>query len=203
MAIPSSNFQFVFRVAGEDQIKQSLGLAADAVATWRPAFDRIHEDFTSTVMPQQFASQGARGGSRWVGYQNEPVYAKIKKYRLGVTEPILRWARSSGPPESGERLYPSLVNPTHPDHVYEATNTTFRIGTRVPYAIKHQLGIGTTKYDKVPLPQRKIIDITPADRLRWARILQTYFMDAVGPGGRTAGRGAAGRKNPTFGGGGQ
>ena len=199
MAVPTGNFAFVFDVAGDRQVGDSLGFAQDAVEDWRPAFDEIHRDFYKRVIPEQFSSEGARGGQPWVGYENEPVYRYIKSKILNAaTFPILRWAKTSGKPQPGERLYPSLVDPQNKDHVYRKTKRTFSFGTKVPYAIKHQLGIGTVPHDKVPLPKREIIRITDADKLRWSRILGAHFASAVGKAGRVAGRGGAGRQSPTF-----
>mgnify|MGYP003121082484 CR=1 FL=1 len=199
MPAPAGSFDFVFRVAGEEQINDTLGFAADVIDDWRPAFERLHDDFTGRIMPEQFATEGARAGARWQGYDNEPVYRYVKSRILNTrTFPVLRWATRPGPPQAGERLYPSLVEQGHPLHVGRITRTSFSFGTRVPYARKHQLGIGIVPYDKVPLPQRKIINLNKDDRLRWARIMQAHFMSEVGKGGRVAGRGGAGRQNPMW-----
>jgi hypothetical protein len=200
MAAPKGSFEFVFKVAGEEQMADTLGIASDAVKDWRPAFNQIHDDFTGRIMPEQFATQGARGGAKWVGYDNEPIYRYVKSRILNTRQfPILRWSASfTQAPQPHERLYPSLVDQDHPDHVYRKSKLRFSFGTKVPYAIKHQLGTGTVPYDNVPLPKRKIISITPNDQLRWARIMQAYFMAEVGVGGRVAGRGGAGRQSPMW-----
>lgn len=199
MPAPAGSFEFVFKVAGREQMNDTLGIATDAVKDWRPAFDQLHEDFYGRIMPEQFATEGARAGSKWEGYDNEPVYRYVKSKLLNAsTFPILRWATSFGPPQPGERLYPSLVEPSHPLHVYRTTKTSFSFGTRVPYAKDIQLGIGTVPYDKVPMPQRKIINLNADDKMRWSRIMQGWFMAEVGKKGRVAARGGAGRQQPMW-----
>lgn len=200
MGVPGSNFRLIFNVDGEKQINDSLGIAAHAIKDWRPAFDKIHDDFTNRVMPSWFESSG---DSKWPDYSNEPKWDYIKRRALGLYKtaeiPILRWAKvSTRKPQSGERLYPSLVDQNHPDHIYRTTGQSFTFGTSVPYAIRHQRGQGMQRFDHIPLPQRKIIDIGRRVSEDWAKILQAHFMSAVGKAGRVAGRGAAGRQSPTF-----
>lgn len=202
MAAPAGSFRFVFSVDGHKQLKDTLGIATNAVKDWRPAFDQIHDDFTDRVMPSQFGSVGA---GTWQDYWAEPRYAAMKRGVLGQKPfsklSILRWAAGgfgATKAKPGERLYPSLTQQTHKDHVYNTTPHRFSFGTRVPYAKKLQRGGYTQKWDNVTVPARKIIDIKASTKLRWARMLQAYFMSAVGAAGRVAGRGGAGRQSPTF-----
>lgn len=179
-AIPAGGFDFVFKVAGERQIFDTLGILSDRVEDWRPAWDKIHDDFTGHIMVRQFATQGARGpAGRWINYIDEPVYASIKHRVLGRKFPVLRWATSHGPPQAGEKLYPSLVDQNDPNHVWQRTTHSFRVGTSVPYAIKHQTGQGMQPYDMIPLPQRKIIDLNDDDRHRWERVLQHHVLGSI------------------------
>ena len=134
MAAPAGSFRFVFTSDGKKLFNDTLGIAADAVKDWRPAFDEIHQDFYSRAMPQWF---GSWGQGTWHDYYNEPRYEKMKRGVLGKPTgnlAILRWTKGWGgsPAEPGERLYPSLVDPTHREHVYNTTKYRFSFGTKVP-----------------------------------------------------------------------
>jgi phage gpG-like protein len=57
------------------------------------------------------------------------------------------------------------------------------MGTTLPYAMYHQVGPRTIRVfgrGTATLPQRKVIDITAADRARWAAILQSCLMGRAG-----------------------
>ena len=187
MPIPAGGVDFIFEVAGERQIGDVLGIMSSRIKDWRPAWNRIHDDFTGHVMVQQFATQGARGPSgKWTDYRVEPVYAAYKKRVLGSKFPILRWATSHGAPQSGEKLYPSLVEQSDPNHVWKSTKASFEVGTSVPYAMGHQKGVGRQSFDKIPLPRRKIIDLTSADIVRWEKIMQRHVIESLPPRARAA-----------------
>ena len=121
------------------------------------------------MVRSQVLSRGARGGGGWPGYDNEPRYKAIKAEIGGGLHMMLRWQPGR------ERLYPALVDPSHPEHIYEESTHHVRMGTRVPYAIRHQLGIGVTKHDGIPTPKRPLIQPTVWDRNAWFRAIQRHI----------------------------
>jgi len=54
------------------------------------------------------------------------------------------------------------------------------MGTRVPYAVRHQKGIGRTKHDKIPTPRRRIIALKRADIMGWVRAIQRHVEGVAG-----------------------
>ena len=176
--------------------KADLGLAKARVGDLRPAWEAIHTGDPShpllrggrlrrgsvawpasagvqatsfvQITREQFASLGRRGGEAWQDYSNEPRYSVIKEKYGGGLDRMLRWS------EGHERLFPSLVLPGHPEHVFEASPLRCRMGTRVPYAQRHQFGQGIQPFDKIPLPRRPIIALTRADFDGWIRVIQRH-----------------------------
>lgn len=178
-------------MTGVPEIRQTLVLAADRVRDLRPAFRAIHSGTRSSpllvgggglsfteMLRSQFHSRGARGGEAWPGYDAEPRYAVIKAKHGGGLHNVLRWVTGR------ERLYPSLTDPKHPEHIFEMTTHSLRMGTRVPYAIRHQLGQGLQPFDKIPLPRRPIIQVTKMDRDTWILAIQRHIGGAGVRGAR-------------------
>ena len=180
---------FHVRLLGTDAVVRRLGLAASAVKDLRPVWRAIHRGRSGDpllrkgggvcfvrILKQQFASRGKRGGTPWTGYQDEPVYRIIKRRYGGGLKNMLRWERGH------ERLYPSLVSWTHPEHVFVSKRHRVAMGTKVPYAVSHQLGQGRTKWDDIPLPKRPIIALKRKDVMGWVRAIQRH-VEATAEGG--------------------
>ena len=191
------------KLLGARPLVRQLGLARDRVGDLRPAWDAIHHgrrgdpllrakggrgglSFVETERAQ-FATKGARGGERWPGYDGEPRYRVIKRLFGGGEDNIMRWVRGH------ERLFPSLVVPTHPEHVYEPSALAVSMGTRVPYARRHQEGSGEQPFDRVPLKRRRLVAPTEGDLRAWTRTIQRHVMWPLSPEGRIRVRGPAGR----------
>ena len=130
------------------------------------------------MVRSQFLSRGARGGDDWPDYGNEPRYRPIKAKFGGGLHNILRWTPGR------ERLYPSLTDPRHPEHIYVEGKHSVRMGSSVPYALAHQLGQGRSRFDDIPLPKRPMIVPTVWERNTWIRAIQRYIgWDKAGTGG--------------------
>lgn len=126
-----------------------------------------------------FVSEGGSTGVRW-----PPYSAKERKYYVPVKlavlfrgqksasgfhrlnpGSILRWTTSPSNTAAApyERLYPSMCYPTHPEYVYNRVGNGVEMGTRVPYARNHNLGVGAyrrhfkTKSVFVPTPKRPLV----------------------------------------------
>ena len=201
---------FGVNLTGVDGPVAKLGLAESRVGDLRPAWDAIHAGRTGdpllkgkgkgqslsflTISKRHFATQGGRAGAKWDGYDDEPVYRVIKRLFGGGEGRMLRWRAGR------ERLYPSLISPSHPDHIFEAKRHSVEIGTAVPYARNHQFGIGLQPFDRQPLKKRPVIALTRSDFRGWVRVIQRHVMRNIEPGARVGARGAAGRAGfgPSF-----
>lgn len=108
-----------------------------------------------------FRTQGrAATGARWPGYSGaELQYLKNKQNILGdsmVQPPLLRWARDK------ERLQPSLTKAGHKDQIAHVLSDGWEFGTKVPYAYKHQRGVGRSPFGGgYTIPQRKMLHSDP------------------------------------------
>ena len=189
---------------GDRPAARQLGLMEDRVGDLRPVWEALHRGRRSDPLLRagkggaggvsfvemteaQFASKGARGGHPWPDYSGEPVYSVIKKKLGGGLGNMLRWMRGR------ERLFPSLVQPGHPEHIYDPSALAVSMGTSVPYASRHQEGSGIQPFDKVPLKRRRPIDPTEQDFRAWTRAVQRHVMWPLSPEGRRRVRGPAGR----------
>lgn len=182
---------FGVRFEGMEAPIARLGLAESRVGDLRPAWRAIHDGSSAhpylaggglsfvDIMRAQYATQGARGGRSWAGYDDEPVYSRIKIAFGGGLGRILRWRPGR------ERLYPSLVAPSHAEHVYRPDRLGVTIGTSVPYARRLHFGIGEQPFDRIPLTARAIIALTRSDFRAWVRVIQRHVAGTVGvPGAR-------------------
>jgi len=102
-----------------------------------------------------FESEGrAATGSSWPEYSGaEKSYASWKRDNVGGDISLLRWATNN------ERLFPSLTRKGAEYNVARVTDTGWEWGTSLPYAHKHQRGVGrSTAWGKYPIPQRKFMN---------------------------------------------
>lgn len=121
-----------------------------------------------------FATEGQSTGADWPKYtrQEQRYWLPIKRWSLGVkkiaTGGILRWTPTprSSTPAAHERLYPSMTVTNHPNYVYDVSGTRVELGTSLPYARNHNLGIGayTRRTSKkksgsvtIPTPKRPLV----------------------------------------------
>lgn len=102
-----------------------------------------------------------------------PSYKKEKEKAVGFVYPILR--------RTG-RLMRSVTNPSDGEAINQIINKdTLVIGTRVPYGVLHQEGIG--------VPQRPFLFIGPESRFatdeqggrlyRWLQIIEDYHAKVI------------------------
>src|SRR5690554_3766311 len=157
-----------YSVRGTERAQASLMAFAFDDAKFTEARGLIME-YLRGYQRKVFADEGASAGGRWPGYEvAEPKYGKMKKRLLGNDYPsLLRWGGSDG-----ERLYPSMTQATHPDHVavLDVGGKTLRFGTQVPYAVNHQLGIGTNMFGE-PIQKRPFLVINPQQVAEIRRII--------------------------------
>ena len=130
------------RVSGDDPQKLAELLIV-GISNFRPMWDDVAKAWRAD-MRDRFRTQGASAGTRWPTYRQtdeEQYYQWRKAGILGMTSAqvnrrLLRWAPGR------ERLFPSLISPAHPEHIDKRTRTSWTGGTLVPYAFRHDKGIG-------------------------------------------------------------
>jgi hypothetical protein len=105
-----------------DEMRERL---PDMSETWQ----HVQRDYTDTRRVA-FETQGQSIGRPWPGYtQAEAQYVAIKSRLLGrpvTNADLLRW------PGDQERVYPSLTDPSHPEHVFVSAEGEMQIGSAVP-----------------------------------------------------------------------
>lgn len=142
---------------GDERFVRGFNRYAEDVQDWRPAFERIYENFLD-IERRTFRAQGYP--ARWK--RLSPAYAAWKaKHYPG--KPILQ--------KTG-RLMRSLTA----KHQAEAQDTVKDIkklraefGTRVPYAEAHQRGFPPRN-----LPARPPVQLTEHNKTFWARIIHEW-----------------------------
>jgi len=130
-----------------ESVDRTLAGFQDALAANLPALRQIADDFREMVA-QQFASEGRAEGTPWPPRRSSRVGAQH-------AAPLL--IRTGA-------LRDSLVGPSA-GHIEEMDERLLTLGTRVPYAIFHQLG---TRH----MPARPIIVLTEARGAKWTEIVR-------------------------------
>lgn len=127
-----------YAIKGSQRAENSLSRFLSRLENFVEIGPEVHRLFKQQAR-EAFATEGRTIGYSWRGYTgSEWLYGIIKKRMLGEQNGsrLLRWEPGN------ERLYPSLVDARHPEHVWRVEGKTFIFGTSVPYAYKHQLGQG-------------------------------------------------------------
>lgn len=153
--------------------------AADALRDFARDAENLHE-----VGPQihrqlisdhwaAFETEGRAIGENWPGYTGqEALYGVIKRKILDTdNNRLLRWEPGQ------ERLFPSVVSPTHPEHVWRVKDGKFEFGTSVPYAINHQEGKGRGPWwaGFPKIKQRRFLKLTRRTAAKITRIIRTHM----------------------------
>lgn len=130
------------------------GAAVDASAAFR-RIARILADSTE----ENFRTRGVAGGSRWRDL-SEPYASRTGRR---VDERILRLT---------DRLYRSLTDEGHAEHVQEIGPTEMRWGSRVPYGKFHQSSRPRSK-----IPYRPPVRLSQRRRREVAKELQRAIVE--------------------------
>jgi hypothetical protein len=150
-------------IAGETQLSRAFSILADDAADLSEPLKETHE-YLRGVIGEQFQSEGAHGGSRWRDLT--PGYAKTKAERWGDGLPILV---ASGDMRAAFLKRQPVELTARRLVMGPASGDTNRDGTPIEeYALAHQAGEGR-------VPQRKIVNLTTADKRGIDRIFATYF----------------------------
>jgi hypothetical protein len=143
-----------FTMLGEVVLARELSRFGDSVRDFRPVWSEIKADF-HRIEAEQFDSQGARSGNPWAPLS--PNYAAWKA-KVAPGQPTLRlsnqmWSQFA----LGKGMYASLEP------------MRMELSPLTQYPTFHQRGS-----PKTHLPQRKVIDLTEDDRMRWMKMIHEY-----------------------------
>jgi len=121
-------FRLEIGVGDAKEMSRVIGLLKDVIGSLEHEWRHVVRPYMTRHFEQQFDTAGQHGGAPWEGYGNEPQYAAMKQKIVGHLE-LLRWEKGKR-----ERLYPSVTQPSHPEHVFRADEDSMSMGTLVPYA---------------------------------------------------------------------
>lgn len=150
----------------------------------RSLWDRMHTSWIAS-RKAMFDSVGAAAGTPWLTYSQTgeaEFYAAWKARRIGrETTPldVLRWP-------STDRIYATMTDPANPLHIFRPRPLTVEFGTALPYAAKHNLGLGVAPeyLGGHGIPQRPLMAIGSGLRQSWERDMIDYAIDVGAPIGR-------------------
>lgn len=163
------------------QVSRMIGLATEVLGDLSDIFDDYVHEWLLEHEEKLFDTEGAHGGSTWGDYANEPHYVAYKLQKVGHLD-LLRWEKGG----KYERLYPSLTDPTHSQHVWESSRRGFAFGTALSYAGRLARG-GTGPFGE-PYPGRDPILLTRKQKAHIATLVQRGVRDQFGADALRAGR---------------
>jgi phage gpG-like protein len=135
-----------------DSISRALQSFEDALADNVPALAAVADDFREMVA-QQFASEGRAEGTPWPA-----------RVGAGLAPPSRRTMRASPLLVRTGALRDSLTTPGAAGSVEELDGGSLTLGTRLPYAMFHQLGTRR-------MPARPLIVLSDERSQRWTEII--------------------------------
>lgn len=171
-------FRFKLEIAGQVQMDRGIARFADGVTDYRPIWPVIEDDFYAQEK-DQFKTEGAEGGEKW--QELSAAYWEWKEAHY-PGKPILQ--------RTGD-LERSLTSGSDPNAVRREERKTLTLGSRVPYALYHQLG---TKR----MPARPEIQLPEAFKRTTMHHMQTYLVQMASQCGFRTGMGPlqASRRGP-------
>jgi len=155
----------VVTVDGVGDVDALLRSMSKRASNWQVLAPRIH-DFILVREEQLFATGGASEGKAWAGYGAEPKYKAWKQAVLGDLT-VLRWKGGKA-----ERLYPSLVDPRSPHHVFRKGSDGVTVGTSLPYADRLHRG-GKNMFGEA-FPARPLVGLGARSTGRLAQLITLY-----------------------------
>jgi hypothetical protein len=121
-----------------------------------------------------FLTQGRSTGTPWPDYTKleRKYYVPVKKAVTGLSAvtkaSLLRWDGTGPEPSAKERLFPAMSQTSHREFIYRVDGNVATMGTSVPYARNHNLGLGQynrrwrtkrgVKVIAVPTPKRPLLE---------------------------------------------
>lgn len=144
--------RFIGSVEGDVQLNRAFNRVEQYISDFRPIWpDAAGEIYA--INAEQFESEGGAGRSgKWAALS--PAYKQWKAVHY-PGQPILQL--------EGD-LMASLTDPEAPDAIYRPGKEELVIGSKVPYARVHQLGLG--------LPARPIFSFSEPSKRRIQKAIQ-------------------------------
>jgi len=139
-----------------EAVSKALAGFEEALADNAPALREIADDFREMVA-QLFSSEGRAGGTPWPARKSVGTARRVARTGRSITSPLL--VRTGA-------LRDSLIGLGAAGNVEEIDEGSLTLGTRVPYAIFHQLGTRR-------MPARPIIVLSDARTERWTEIVRS------------------------------
>jgi len=128
-----------FVLEGADRIQERLARLNAAVQDFRPVWPLVEEVLVEAVK-NNFETRGGYAGVVW-----PPLTERYRRWKLA------RFG-DKAMMHLTERLFESLTQPWHSDHVSDSGPTFMEFGTRVRYAKAHHFG-----RPAINLPRRTVI----------------------------------------------
>jgi len=156
--------QFSYDI-NSDQVERALAGFQGALADNAPALREIADDFREMIA-QQFTSEGQAEGTPWAARKTSRQPQTWRKAAMSAPALVARTGRGNASPllvRTGA-LRDSLIG-LGGGHVEEIDERSLTLGSRVPYAMFHQLGTRR-------MPARPIIVLSDARAERWAEIVR-------------------------------
>jgi len=135
-------------------VSQALESFEDALADNAPALRQIADDFREMIA-QQFASEGRAEGTPWPA-----------RVGAGLAPPSRRAMHTSPLLVRTGALRAALTTPGAAGSVEELYGGSLTLGTRLPYALFHQLGTRR-------MPARPILVLSDERSQRWAELVRS------------------------------
>jgi phage gpG-like protein len=139
-------------------VSQALESFQEALADNAPALATVADDFREMVA-QQFASEGRAEGTPWAA-----------RGGAGLAPPSRRAMQASPLLVHTGALRDSLTTPGAAGSVEELDAGSLTLGTRLPYAMFHQLGTRR-------MPARPLIVLSDERSAKWAEIVRSAIQD--------------------------
>lgn len=146
-------------IDGSDVLIMLKGLE-QSLQNFQPAWPRV-EGVIINMLKKRFQSEGAYPQEQWAPLS--PSYAKWKRSHYG----------NKGMLRLQDRLYGSLTEVDHSEHVFRSGPDWMETGTATPHGIYHQRGTST-------MPQRKIFtEISKAEGENITDVILAYIIGEV------------------------
>ena len=138
-----------------DSVSQALQSFEDALADNAPALARVADDFREMVA-QQFASEGRVGGTPWPARAGAGLASSVSRRTMQALPLLVRTGA----------LRDSLTTPGAAGSVEELDGASLTLGTRLPYAMFHQL-------ETRRMPARPLIVLSDERSQRWSELVRS------------------------------
>jgi len=150
------------RLSGADPVALTE-LLVEGVSDYRSLWPRTARRYRID-QARRFRTQGRSAGTPWpkpsdTGERKHYIYYKAAILGISLAEVDARALLWEG---GRERLRPSFVSKSHPEHVDKRRSTSQELGSSVPYARTHDAGIGQAPRElgRHRIPHRDLTNVS-------------------------------------------